>query len=432
MQEAAGSPDEANHPLAEPFARAGRELKTAREMSPNGDPDATKVKEQKQYTALIENHIIKALRQDFKNLPLRDVRRAAFFAVNIASRQFLTAWPSPECAVTSDEFQIIAARYFGTECPACAPFVGKTVQTTDARGRRELDAYGKHLVNAKLGNKWRTKHDAFLRAVMRELHFAAQDPEDNVYSLFARFFEGDDRARAWVNGHDDGAPLARKQGLVPDIHVRPGGDGKIVDRNTLYELKQINLVADYFRGDAAKGGKQSAAHRRGDRCHPDYCFKLHLAEVASGLLECNAPKTNKGICSKAADTVHAVGRAEQHLLDSYDRVMPLVFGHFGEFNDTLLELIKAMATQAAELHHRTMGWSSPEGGIAPCKAGMMRRLGMEAARVNAQHVLSALGHVGPATVRAHDARVAQHAARYDEVQDTGDGFVQMFQQDDGM
>ena len=64
--------------------------------------------------------------------------------------------------------------------------------------------------------------------------------------------------------------------------------------------------------------------------------------------------------------------------------------------------------------------------------GRLRRLGMEAARVNAQHVLSALGHVGPATVRAHDARVAQHAPRYDEVQDTGDSFVQMFQQDDGM
>ena len=58
-------------------------------MARHPDDDNQKQFEQKQYTALIEDHLNISLREDFASLPHTDMRKVAFFSVDQSSRHFI-------------------------------------------------------------------------------------------------------------------------------------------------------------------------------------------------------------------------------------------------------------------------------------------------------------------------------------------------------
>jgi hypothetical protein len=115
-------------------------------------------------------------------------------------------------------------------------------------------------------------------------------------------------------------------------------------------------------------------------------------------------------------TRHTIGGAEEHLNNKWGPVVPLVFGHFGEFNKELLEFIGKISESIAAQHHRKLGFKSELGGRSRAKAGIMQRISMVALRATARQVIRGVALVGAANVQAHSDRRAEktaEAAKYD-------------------
>jgi hypothetical protein len=414
MQAAAAFPSEG--PLADPFVQAGLNLKPKEAMARHPNDDNQKQFEQKQYTALIEDHFNISLRDDFAALPHTDMRKVAFFSVNQSSRHFIFTPPFPGCELDTDEFSVLVARYYGLPCPACAPHVGKIIRAkgSNANGKK-LDAYGKELVNANVGGGlWTARHNALLLAISSELSFINNVHRTDAYSVFeGKFGDGSEAASRLAEAFFAGDER-RRQGCVPDIYLEPHEVPgiRIVEKKTLYELKQINLRAEYFQVNAWKDPGHAVSLRAG-QLDDEYRRKLHDVDRAAGT-QCPHRVLPSGSCARSDnDQPHGVGGGERHYLDTFGRVRALVFGHFGEFNDGLLGLANDISVSIAHQHHRKLGFKSKEGGLARAKAGVMRRLSMTALRSTARHVLRGLAIVGPSCIHQRNAREAARRAHLD-------------------
>jgi hypothetical protein len=124
----------------------------------------------------------------------------------------------------------------------------------------------------------------------------------------------------------------------------------------------------------------------------DYLKKLHDIDRASGT-PCPHALLASGKCARSDNNLdHGVGGGELHLINNFPLVCPLVFGHFGEFNDDgLLQLADDISKSVAYQHHRMLGFKKSEkAGLSRAKAGVMRRLSMVALRCTARHVLRGL------------------------------------------
>ena len=142
------------------------------------------------------------------------------------------------------------------------------------------------------------------------------------------------------------------------------------------------------------------------------------ADRAAGT-QCPAPLSAAGHCCRSGahlHTRHTIGGAEEHLNNKWGPVVPLVFGHFGEFNKELLEFIGKISESIAAQHHRKLGFKSELGGRSRAKAGIMQRISMVALRATARQVIRGVALVGAANVQAHSDRRAEktaEAAKYD-------------------
>ena len=122
---------------------------------------------------------------------------------------------------------------------------------------------------------------------------------------------------------------------------------------------------------------------------------------------------HSGKCARSDNNLdHGVGGAELHLINNFPLVCPLVFGHFGEFNDGLLQLADDISKSAAYQHHRMLGFKSENAELSRAKAGVMRRLSMAVLRCIARHVLRGLAVVAPPCIHQHNAREAERRAHH--------------------
>ena len=99
-------------------------------------------------------------------------------------------------------------------------------------------------------------------------------------------------------------------------------------------------------------------------------------------------------------------------------MVPLVFGHFGEFNKELLEFIGKISESIAAQHHRKLGFKSELGGRSRAKAGIIQYISMVALRATARQVIRGVALVVAANVQAHmrsdwRAEKTAEAAKYD-------------------
>ena len=280
---------------------------------------------------------------------------------------------------------------------------------------KKLDAYGKELVNANVGGGlWTARHNALLLAISSELSFINNVHRTDAYSVFeGKFGDGSEAASRLAEAFFAGDER-RRQGCVPDIYLEPHEVPgiRIVEKKTLYELKQINLRAEYFQVNAWKDPGHAVSLRAG-QLDDEYRRKLHDVDRAAGT-QCPHRILPSGSCARSDnDQPHGVGGGERHYLDTFGRVRALVFGHFGEFNDGLLGLANDISVSIAHQHHRKLGFKSKEGGLARAKAGVMRRLSMTALRSTARHVLRGLAIVGPSCIHQRNAREAARRAHLD-------------------
>ena len=162
-------------------------------------------------------------------------------------------------------------------------------------------------------------------------------------NLAEAFFAGDQR---------------RKQGCVPDIHLEPHEVPgiRIVEKPTLFELKQVNLVHFYYQVNAWKNHCH-AVQRRADSGHDDYLKALHNADRAAGT-PCPHALLASRKCARGDNNLpHGVGGGEAHLLAKFRIVNALVFGHFGEVNDGLMKLRQEYLPRAWR-SSTTASWAS--------------------------------------------------------------------------
>jgi len=210
---------------------AGLNLLSAQEMADadgvgSTEPDDCKVKEQKQITTAIEEVTAAALTKDMGELRRGDMRKVAYFSVDSVSRHWIFTPPFPGCELSSQQFQILSARYYGVPDVVSAPYVGSVIRArgSGADGKTLEDGHCKDLVNANIGeDRYRKRHDLVLRAIMAEMRLAGQEATDNVLALFNRKF-GDrtdaSARRAAAFGMQmvgNSKQRRHKQGLVPDI-----------------------------------------------------------------------------------------------------------------------------------------------------------------------------------------------------------------------
>jgi hypothetical protein len=90
-----------------------------------------------------------------------------------------------------------------------------------------------------------------------------------VYGLFeGRFGDGSAAAQAAFASYIK-KDVRRRQGLVPDIRIKPHEVVKyrVVTEDTLFELKQINLVPQYFQVHGWENQSNAVKLRAG---HVDY------------------------------------------------------------------------------------------------------------------------------------------------------------------
>ena len=156
-----------------------------------------------------------------------------------------------------------------------------------------------------------------------------------------------------------------------------------------------------------------AVRCRADTVHTDYLKKLHDIDRAAGTPFARALLAS-GKCALSDNHLeHGEGGGELHLINNFPLVRPLVFGHFGEFNDGLLTLADDISKSVAYQHHRMLGFKSENAGLSRVKAGVMRRLSMAALRCTARHVLRGLAIVAPPCIHQYNAREAERHAHHD-------------------
>ena len=167
---------------------------------------------------------------------------------------------------------------------------------------------------------WTTRHNAVLLAISYELSFINNVHKTDAYSVFeGKFGDGSEAAsrlaEAFFAGDD-----RRRQWCVPDIYLEPHEVPgiRIVEKKTLYELKQINLRTEYFQVNAWKDPSH-AVHLRAGQLHDEYCRKLHDVDRAAGT-RCPHQTLPSSSCARSDnDRPHSVSSGEQHSLPRHVR-----------------------------------------------------------------------------------------------------------------
>ena len=329
-------------------------------------------------TEALEKHARGRLNAAIRLLPGDDFRLLAWCNVNKTSTVWLTALPTEEDRLTCAEFAEVAARYYGAPSPACAPFVGMAI------GGRVVDRHGYALASESLpGGGWTCQHDAVKWAISQSAREMGQHVVTEVYGLFAAVIP--QAARTAIR---EALRPRKRHGLVPDFLMRLALMPGTPPEEYLLELKVAHLCATWYRPsddhDAAVTGATCAAvKRRADSVPREYVAKAQGADQT--------------YCGTQPGTV---GPIEQRLR-LWERVVPLVFGAFGETSEGVETLIHALAEAGAERHWRRMKAKKKEHAKGALAWLLRRRWGMMAIRENARLTLDRLSYAGATRGRAN-------------------------------
>ena len=334
---------------------------------------------QRELTALRETARFRHLDAALRALPTDDIRRATWLNLDRFSTTWVSAWPSPDCRVSSAEFSEIVSRYFGVPSPACEPLVGQLIGNT----RRTLDAYGSRLTTASLpGDGFRTQHDTIKWRLDEDMLEMGVKARTEVYGLFASVLPqaAHDELSHWT--------ARKRQGLVPDfaIALPENGQSPSLAQNGLFELKTLHYgTSTYPRNLSARCG---AVNRRSDALPGEAAAKARLLDTWH--------------CGTADGEVGPVARR----LAAYGPVRGLVFGHWAEASMHVEALLSGCAHTGSLRHWIGMRARDPADAIGSLAWTLRRRWGMTAWRSAVRLLLDRLEYVGRGAEAARARRVA--------------------------
>ncbi|MEC8422754.1 MAG: hypothetical protein VX000_03190, partial [Myxococcota bacterium] len=335
----------------------------------NGRPNRDTHKLQHLVTEQVEKHARSSLDARIRRLPADDMRLVAWLNTNKTSTVWLNALPTEDDRLTCNEFAEVAARYYGMPSPACAQFVGMPL-----RGRT-VDAYGFALASESLpGGGFTCQHDMLKWSIAASAREMGQHVVTEVYGLFAAHIPQEGRKVL------KGLPPRKRHGIVPDFLMRLKFLQELTPEEYLLELKVAHLCLTWYQfADVANAGPSAtclAVKRRARAVPREYVAK--------------AQEADQKYCGTAPGTV---GPIEQRLR-SFEHVVPLVFGAFGESSEGVEVLISALADAGAERHWRRMKASKKEPAQGALAWLLRRRWGMMALRENARLTLDRLAFAG--------------------------------------
>ena len=278
---------------------------------------------------------------------------------------------------------------------------GHTIWSKNGVARGICDKYGQQLVALQLaGDGWNTAHDSFKHALCQVLRDLRVEFDCEVFGLFSALIpQGPRRARL-----DDGSKRAaqKRQGMVPDFRIVAGSVAQRLGIHAassfLAELKFIHLGRARYPNRVVGVGRHREAVR------------LRAAKIGPEMLA-HARRLDEEFGG------HPVGQDGPVLqrLRSFGPVLPMVVGHFGEWNDELSHFVVAIGDDAAPRMADLFGASSQRAAKASILFFARRCLVWAGWLANARLKLGRSAYVGPTWASAAARRA--EAARMDDQSD---------------
>ena len=341
-------------------------------------------------------------------LPRADTRREAWFSADELSRQWVTTWPSPACAISEAEFGEVFTTYLGRESPVCRALAGQAIAC--GRGARVCDAFGVQLGLATLpGGAHTSCHEECAEVIFGVMGIASTVVREPRH-LFSSVVPP-------VILMGPGRPL----GVVPDARAslslprdvvsarRPAGPeprrSPAVHREWVFDVKTIHGGGGAYLTARARDEQSGGVLERAHHVASDYLSharridaRLHGgASAAAARAGRAAPPPSTAV----ADRLRVLGP-----------VRPLVFGQYGEASPDVHAVIAAAAAVAARDGWARMGARTEAEARGFFAHVYRRRVGVGAVRAFARHRLGRVSMVGaPSAMIRAPARALQPAVR---------------------
>jgi hypothetical protein len=361
-------------------------------------------------TADLERVGLAAMIREMSLRPAADRQRWLFFNVTRESSLAFTAWRRAFSFVPDDEWVEIAARFLGLPSPCCAAIVGSPVQVARNRLARVqlVDRFGDALQASTCftGDHFRPQHDAVVRTLV---HFGryyagtvAVHEDSNVFGSVLR---------QCPQQRLPAAEDCRRAAVVDARIALPGTHGGRALVDYLLEQKCVHVSPSRYGGRSTR--QAQAVARRAESIPGE---RLAQLQAVDRRLFGTAPGQ--------------VGPMEQRL-NSFPPVLGTVTGAFGEWSESIVNLLKTFASMGADAWQARLGAPTVAASRSTLLWLMRSELGVCVARGNARLLLARARAVSAQRVRpgraagassvdgapraaldaATDAQVAREAAR---------------------
>jgi hypothetical protein len=372
-----GSLTPASGPLAQPFSSMGAGIQ----------------KLQHAITAQTEESDHKRLTDTIAAMPRPRMREAIVYtSIDEFSRAFLTVMPGAKLtSMGPAEFRECYARYIAGASPACAPFVGQTLNVS-ARGGL-LDAYGDNAVAAA----WTGSQESVFRhnPPVHALTGAIKDVGGYAIAEDSTFFASTlpaaaiaaAQARAAQGGH-----AHRLRVITPDFIARVD---PAMGRLQLFEVKTIAYCRSWYTDN--NSALPPGVARRAAPLAAEYTRKARAQDRSFGLAQ---PGPN-------ANGPNATIGPIETMLNTVKPIRGIVFGAFGEVSADTRALVKDIAAQGGRKMHALMG-VDPLQAAALIRTQLIGTIGTIAVRGHAQLLLARLSSLAPiAAQRGYTTHINQ-------------------------
>ena len=315
-------------------------------------------------TADLEQLEFEGLRAAMVLRPSSDRQRQIFLNTGRESALFLTVYPSRNTKCPDDEWVECAARLLGLPSPACASLVGSTVPAASNRAQQRLDAFGDSLAAATTfqGDGVATlQHDPIVRCLERfGKDFGCTTAKAEDADIFGSVLRGHP-AHMRLPGAVDRTRVA-----TVDLRVALSRNGMLAEDH-IVEVKTVHFGPSHYGGGAPV--HNAAVERRVARLPAE-----RRAQLASTDREVFGTQQGQ------------VGPLEARL-NAFPQILGVATGSFGEWSQSLVDLLKTYADMGASAWQDKLGAPTVGAARSTLLWKMRGELGMCVARGHAKLII---------------------------------------------
>lgn len=294
----------------------------------------TEGKLQQELTKQIDKSLATQVAARYDALPRSDRRRIAHQHRQTHTMACFTTSPTTKSQVPQSIYTGCFALLLGAIDPAYRDLIGATIGD---KTQSKVDTFGDALGTTVLpGDRWRISHDAFKDRLHLDGCTLGLSIQQERYGLFTRFMS--------IAGQDqfnqESIHEKKKKTIVPDLVTQNHPPGSILFRPgiQMWELKRVQAHDKFNRFTGASAGPN--AHYAPTRNPTAPSGANHRADQIPKEYEDKAKQTDNTYGSTGQTSV-------TDALRDMATVRGLAIGAFGEFSDSIHDLIKGMAYEGS-------------------------------------------------------------------------------------